>query len=345
MRVPSPPSRCYPVLAMKSSLGVFAAACLLSAAMPASAQVKVTRAADRITVEINGKPDTAFFTGSDVPKPYLHPLRSASGKIVSRRYPMENIEGETRDHPHHRGVWFSHGDVNGFDFWGNEPGRPPKAGKIVLQKVVGAIFDWVSPDGKRLLEENRKMVFYSDPSLRTIDFDITLKALDKVVFGDTKEGTFAIRLAAGLEEPEKGQPALPKRTGKMVSAEGAVGEPNVWGKRSNWVDHYGEVEGETLGIAILPGIRPTGIPALTACSRPTSSACTISSATRRRTAASLSPPVERCGSAIASSCIPATRSRQALRRSTRSTPQRSSHRERPDADVIAADALSGNPPL
>lgn len=247
---------------MKCSLAVFAAACLFSTALTATAQVKVTQAADRITVEIDGKPDTAFFTGSDVPKPYLHPLRAASGKIVSRRYPMENIEGETRDHPHHRGIWFSHGDVNGFDFWGNEPGRPPKAGKIVLQKLVGvrsgkkdgaieAIFDWVSPDGKRLLEEHRKMVFYSDPSLRTIDFDITLKALDKVVFGDTKEGTFAIRLAAGLEEPDKGQPASPKRTGKMVNAEGAMGEPNVWGKRSNWVDHYGEVEGETLGIAIL----------------------------------------------------------------------------------------------
>jgi hypothetical protein len=247
---------------MKCFLGVFAAACLFPAAIPAPAQVKVTRAADRITVEIDGKPDTAFYIGADVPKPYLHPLRSASGKIVSRGYPMELIEGETRDHPHHRGVWFSHGDVNGYDFWGNEPGHPPKAGKIVLEKVVGvrngqksgaieAIFEWVAPDGKRLLEESRKMIFYSDPALRTIDFDITLKALDKVVFGDTKEGTFAIRLAAGLEEPEKGKPELPKRTGKMVNAEGATGEENVWGKRSNWVDHYGEVEGETLGIAIL----------------------------------------------------------------------------------------------
>ena len=43
------------------------------------------------------------------------------------------------------------------------------------------------------------MTFYSDPHLRTIDFDITLSPEEKVTFGDTKEGMFAIRLAAPLE--------------------------------------------------------------------------------------------------------------------------------------------------
>ena len=94
------------------------------------------------------------------------------------------------------------------------------------------------------------MVFHPDPALRTIDFDIELKALTKVMFGDTKEGTFAIRLASWLEEPAAGQPSVPKRTGKMVNAEGAAGEPNVWGKRSDWVDRFGEIGGETIGVAI-----------------------------------------------------------------------------------------------
>jgi hypothetical protein len=234
----------------------------LLAGIEARAQVKITQATDRISVEIDGKPYTSLFVGADTRKPYLHPLRSASGTIVTRQYPMEQVQGETHDHPHHRGLWFSHGDVNGVDFWGNEPGQTPKAGRIVLKKVTGvesgaksgqirAVFEWVDTKGKPLLSESRRMTFYSDPALRTVDIDIELTALEKVKFGDTKEGTFAIRLAAGLEEPERNQPPLPKRTGQMMNAEGATGEKNVWGKRSVWVDHFGEVEGEKLGIAIL----------------------------------------------------------------------------------------------
>ena len=235
--------------------------CAALAGALAQAQVKVTQAPDRVTVEIEGQPYTELFLGPTTTKPYLHPLRSASGKIVTRRYPMEQVAGETKDHPHHRGLWYSHGDVNGTDFWGNEPGQSAHAGKIVLQRVtavesgaksgsVAALFRWIDSKGKALLEDSRKYTFTPASGLRIIDFDITLTALDKVTFGDTKEGTFAIRLAPGLEEPGKDQPATPKRTGKMVNATGAAGEENVWGKRSVWVDHYGTVEGEELGIAI-----------------------------------------------------------------------------------------------
>ena len=37
--------------------------------------------------------------------------------------------------------------------------------------------------------------------IRIIDFDFDFAAIDKVVFRDTKEGTFAMRVATVLEEP------------------------------------------------------------------------------------------------------------------------------------------------
>lgn len=231
-------------------------------AMPLWGDVKVTPHSDRISVEIDGKPFTELFIGAETAKPYLHPLRSASGKIVTRGFPMQTVEGESKDHPHHRGLWFSHGDVNGFDFWANEESQKnPKKGKIVLKKVgdtksgktgsLEATFDWLDPKGKPLLTENRVITFYSNPKLRIIDFDITLSPIEKVTFGDTKEGTFAIRLAAGLEEPVAKSLAVPKRTGKMVNSEGKEGEKAVWGKSAAWVDYAGELDGEKLGIAIL----------------------------------------------------------------------------------------------
>ena len=95
------------------------------------------------------------------------------------------------------------------------------------------------------------MTFYSDPRMRIIDFDITLSPQVEVTFGDTKDGMFAIRLAAPLEETQPKDIAEPKRTGKMVNAANKSGEKNVWGKRSPWVDYSGQIDGKTVGVALL----------------------------------------------------------------------------------------------
>lgn len=233
-------------------------AALTVVCFPAFTQVQVTQTEGRIEVAVNGQPFTTFYIGPETTKPYLHPLRSASGKIVTRRYPMENVDGEARDHVHHQGLWFTHGDVNGVDFWANHPTQaaaqkgPPK-GRVVLRRVdavksgplqgtIRATFEWLDPAGKTLLREQRTMLFHAHRAQRQVDFDIRLAAIEKARFGDTKEGTFAIRLATSLEE---------KHTGKMISAEGNVGESKVWGTRSPWVDYSGVLDGEKLGVTIM----------------------------------------------------------------------------------------------
>jgi hypothetical protein len=215
-----------------------------------SAQVQFTP--DEIAVNVDGKPFTTFHYGSEAGKPFLAPLRSASGKIVTRRFPMENVPGESHDHLHHRGLWFSYDDVNGVKFWENDPSyTKPRMGRIVVRDAqwkdgdrsgtLTATIEWRDPSGKALLVETRRMVFSSDPKLRTIDFHITLTAAQDVTFGDTKEGAFAIRLADNFTE---------KKGGKMIDADGRTSMANIWGKRSNWVDYTGEVDGEKLGVAI-----------------------------------------------------------------------------------------------
>ena len=239
---------------------------VIALALPLCAQVKLTQQGkDRISVEIDGKPFTDFYIGSETAKPYLHPLRTADGKIVTRGFPMvADVPGEAHDHPHHRGLWFTYGDVNGYDFWANEasqPGANKGKGKVVLERVdklapgkksgsISAAFAWKTPNGETLLLENRKMTFYSDPQLRTIDFDITLSPQQEVRIGDTKEGGFAIRLASALEEEQPKGIAEPKRTGKMVNAQNKQGEKNVWGKRSEWLDYSGQIDGAAVGIAV-----------------------------------------------------------------------------------------------
>jgi hypothetical protein len=239
---------------------------VVALALPLCAQVKITQQGkDKISVEIDGKPFTEFFIGSDAPKPYLHPLRTAGGIVVTRGFPMiPDVPGEAHDHPHHRGLWFAHGDVNGWDFWTNEEaqkGQGKGKGKIVLESVekiasgkksgtISAVFAWKTSGGETLLVESRKMTFYADPQLRTMDFDTTLSPQQEVRFADSKEGMFAIRVASQLEEEQPKGIAEPKRTGKMVNAQNKQGEKAVWGKRSEWLDYSGTIDGAAVGIAV-----------------------------------------------------------------------------------------------
>ncbi len=216
-----------------------------------TAQVRFTPGSVNITID--GKPFTTFHYGAAANKPYLAPIRSASGKIVTRGFPMEMITGESRDHLHHRGLWFTYDDVNGVKFWENDPSyKKGRIGKVVVkdarwedgakQGVLTAAMEWQDPEGGVLLIENRDMTFSGDANLRVIDFHIVLTAAQLVTFGDTKEGAFAIRLA---------EPFTERRGGKMTDADGRTGMANVWGKRSNWVDYTAELDGEQLGVAIL----------------------------------------------------------------------------------------------
>ena len=163
---------------------------------------------------------------------------------------MENIAGESRDHLHHTGLWFSYDDVNGVKFWENDPSyTKTPMGRIVVRSAewkddsgtLAATMDWRDQNGKVLLVETRDMAFSGDAKLRTIDFQITLTAAVDVTFGDTKEGAFAIRLADAFTE---------RKGAKIVNADGRVGMVQVWGKRSNWVDYTAEVDGERLGVAM-----------------------------------------------------------------------------------------------
>lgn len=186
----------------------------------------VTRVNGHIHVEVDGRPFTDFYYGPDAPKPYLHPLRSASGQIVTRSFPMENIPGESITDQHHRGVWLAYRDVNGYDFWQNEFSYQNKnAGKVTTRRIYDlqsgqdrgsfrGTFAWLSPAGDAILEESRTMTFSGDARMRIVDVDLTLKALVDTTFGDPKDGAFSVRLAEPLTEKNSARWSIRKAAAK-----------------------------------------------------------------------------------------------------------------------------------
>jgi hypothetical protein len=242
----------------------------LAGAFALSAQVKITPGPNKIAIEIHGKPYSDFYiagpdpsfpgadkslTGAELMKPVLWPILAASGTYVSRAWPLAQVDEEKdlkTDHPHQRGIWFAHENVNGSDYWNSYTAK--NHGKVTLLKVgeikngktsgsVASTFQWTGIDGKPVLTESRVMTFYDQPDMRTIDFDITLTAIGQVKFGDAKDGSFGMRLRPVLQEDQG--------TGHILNAEGMAGEKAAWGKQSDWCDYSGEIAGEKLGVAIL----------------------------------------------------------------------------------------------
>ena len=253
-------------------------------------QIVANDAARRVDILIDGRPFTSYIYPASLKKPVLYPLRTERGTIVTRGWPLEPRPGERVDHPHHAGLWFQHGDVNGLDFWNNSddisPDRIPKMGTILHRRVVeaksgaergelGVESDWVDPQGTVLLREATRFVFRGAKDMRSVDRITTLTAQGRrVILRDNKEGVLGMRVARALEQPAdkpevfsdaSGKPTKVPRldntgvTGIYTSSEGKKGDA-VWGTRGRWVTLQGTMEKEPVTVLMLDHPANPGFP-------------------------------------------------------------------------------------
>lgn len=201
------------------------------------------------------------------PKPHFQSLLGPSGKPVTRGFPtIKDDPDEAKDHVHHRGAWFGHGDVlpegmtltqkvkgvAGVDFWS----EGPDCGKIVCVEVgepkvegqhawINTRNEWQTADGRKVMDETRVIHFYNLKDADLLTFDIDLHAsVAPITFGDSQEGAFAVRVAESMTEKRK-------IGGVLENAEGQRTEAMCWGRQSSWCDYSGPVNGQTVGLAIL----------------------------------------------------------------------------------------------
>jgi hypothetical protein len=227
-------------------------------AAPARAGEGVTlREVDgRVRVEIQGELFTEYHF-QDVSRPFLYPVLGPGGVPLTRNWPMKEAPGEDRDHPHHRSLWWAHGEVNGVDFWSESA----RAGRTVheefLERASGpdrAVLHTrnrlLAPDGRIVGRVEFKITFHrGDADARWLDWETTVLASEgDLKLGDTKEGTMAIRLAETMRlKPNKENAGKP--TGHIFTSTG-LRDGETWGKRAPWVDYFGPVEDRVMGVAI-----------------------------------------------------------------------------------------------
>ena len=244
--------------------------------------------ANEVKVYIDDGFFTAFIYPEDMEKQVLYPIVSASGKTITRGYPIRPRPYERTDHPHHVGMWFNFGDVNGLDFWNNsfavKPGDKLKYGSIKFEKIVsedpeeGRLVTssfWEDNDGNKLLHETTTYLFSGSGNLRSIVRTTRLTALREVTFNENKEGLIGIRMDRSFEAPSEKPEKFLDANGKVTevtvmnndgvngvyrNAEGITGG-DVWGKRSPWVALRAVKDGEVITVVILDNPENPNYPA------------------------------------------------------------------------------------
>ncbi|WP_299470010.1 PmoA family protein [uncultured Gimesia sp.] len=221
---------------------VFSIICLFvglsSVAVASDASVQITQQGTKVNVSIDGKPFTTYHTGGDLPKPFFSPVRAADGTSITRSL------SDPEDHPHHKGIWVAVDEVNEVDFWAEKGKIKNSSVKIIKASGDPAVMqvtnEWLGADHKPIVTENTVISIYAN---RLLTYDITFTAGAKpVVFEDTKEGLFGIRLPNGMREKEEGT---------VEDNKGVKGTKDTWGKPTEWIDYYGPLNGKTYGVALM----------------------------------------------------------------------------------------------
>jgi Methane oxygenase PmoA len=243
---------------------------------------------ERVDVQIDGQLFTSYRYEKRIKRPVLLPIMTANGNFMTRGFPIETRNGEDIGHPHQVGLSFSHGDINGIDFWNNSDYRTApeqaKMGQIIHRKILktsggkghGELVtqsDWIMPNGKTILIETTKYIFYAKDKTRLIDRETTLTAIDEsAVFGDNKEGVFAIHLTRELQQPsetaekitdEKGNISETTDnknvTGEYLNNEGLKGD-KIFGTLGKWAAVSGKIGDESVTVAIFDSPKNLNFP-------------------------------------------------------------------------------------
>jgi len=223
---------------------------------PAAAQVDFDLKHDAVVIRVDGKEFSTLQFGQARNKPYLHPLRTASGKAVTRGYPDDPQPNELHTIPHQVGLWVGHEKTSGVDYFEVDPSydNRHRRGKVAFKDVTamngGAergvlsfVAEWVHPAGRVVLQQDETLTFYSEPrNCRMVDVTFVLRPKERLTFADHNDGILGLRLGAPFEE---------RKGGKVSIFTGVQGADEVIGKRSPWLEYEATLDGEKVGVLIM----------------------------------------------------------------------------------------------
>jgi len=251
---------------LSQSVGFACAALLAFAGVSRAADdVKLADDGKKVTVEVGGKPFTEYrYTAEkDLPwaKPYFYPVKASDGVEVTSDQARAKSANPKEDHPHHRSLWVAQGAVNGLDHWAHAAAgkTQPEQRHVKFEKVEGDTIvedlTWDGPDGKPMLNEVRTWKFIAYPDgARGVDLtSVYTPTTGPVVFGDTKEaGLCSVRTVKAIADTctiTESTGAISTKNADKAKKESGD-ESKVWGKKADWCDISGKIDGKDYGACV-----------------------------------------------------------------------------------------------
>jgi hypothetical protein len=217
---------------------------LITTVFLVKAQSKVTaeQVGDKIEFRVNGNLFTSYILSEFEKYPFFFPVNGPSNATVTS---MRNA-----NYPHHSSLFFGCDKVNGGNYWqeGLDEGQIISLRADILESggdkaVVENENIWKRPGADAPIKDKRRITVTVPSSDKfQIDFDIVMEMLMDVTIDKTNHSLFSGRMDPDLAVTNGGT---------MINAEGETGEKGTFGKRSAWIDYYGERMGKTEGMAIL----------------------------------------------------------------------------------------------
>ncbi len=184
---------------------------------------------------------TRWHFSDRAPRPYFFPVNGPSGVSLTRMgHPG------APNHDHHRSLWFAHNDLLGIDFWSeNTTARIHQSQWYAIEdgddraRIAWELVWNDGHDPQPLLKQNvfvtlRPLPGEAAPTNWTLELQSDFRALaDGLEFRQSNFGVLGLRVAKSL--------SVVFGDGIMTGANGAQGEPQLFGKPNRWIDYSGPI--------------------------------------------------------------------------------------------------------
>ena len=191
---------------------------------------------DRASFRVGGMERLGYEFGSNGARPFLYPLLSSSGALLTRLGHPDPV-----GHGHHKSIWFGHGSVDGVNFWEERPNTDIRIRHRRVRSyedgqdraTFAAELDWWA-HGRSILHQDLTVTIQAtgeDGLAIDLRSRFSSPHGSPVALGKTDRGFLGFQVAKTMSEQFGG--------GRLTNANGARGEKAVMGKRSRWVDYSG----------------------------------------------------------------------------------------------------------
>ncbi len=191
---------------------------------------------------------TYVFDDSVVGRPYFRDVRTLDGMSVTRNHPPREGTDATDHATMHPGVWLAFGDLSGADFWRNKA-RVEHDGFVEATHVDGPRASFTVRNRYRsgndiLCTEVCRHRLIRHPTGWMLTYESTFTSERLFTFGDQEEMGLGVRVATPL--------AVKNGKGEILNSRGQRNEKNVWGQTADWCDYRGELNGQRVGLLLMP---------------------------------------------------------------------------------------------